>query len=55
MKCYRLTTNFPSTEKFALVQQIRRAAFSVHLNLAEGVAENHRLKENASLKYPEVL
>ena len=27
---------FPADEKFAMVQQIRRAALSVHLNIAEG-------------------
>ncbi len=36
LECYRLTKIFPNEEKFALVQQIRRAAISVHLNLAEG-------------------
>ena len=36
LKCYQVTKLFPNDEKFALVQQIRRAAISVHLNLAEG-------------------
>jgi four helix bundle protein len=36
LECYRITKNFPSDEKFATVQQIRRAALSVHLNIAEG-------------------
>jgi len=36
LECCRLTKQFPNEEKFALVQQIRRAAISVHLNLAEG-------------------
>ena len=36
MECYKVTKSFPSEEKFAMVQQIRRAVLSVHLNLAEG-------------------
>ncbi len=36
LECYRVTKNFPSDEKYAMVQQIRRAALSVHLNIAEG-------------------
>jgi four helix bundle protein len=36
LECYRLTKVFPSDEKYAMVQQIRRAALSVHLNIAEG-------------------
>lgn len=35
-ECYFATKSFPEQERFALVQQIRRAALSVHLNLAEG-------------------
>ncbi|MGZ3938902.1 MAG: four helix bundle protein [Flavisolibacter sp.] len=35
-ECYIATSEFPQEEKFALIQQIRRAAFSVHLNLSEG-------------------
>jgi four helix bundle protein len=49
-ECYFLTKTFPSEEKFALVQQIRRAALSVHLNIAEGcsrksIAERKRFFE----------
>jgi four helix bundle protein len=36
LECYRVTALLPSDEKFAMVQQLRRAALSVHLNLAEG-------------------
>jgi four helix bundle protein len=36
LHCYNITRQFPSDERFCMVQQIRRAALSVHLNLAEG-------------------
>lgn len=36
IECYRITKHFPTEEKYALVQQLRRAAVSVHLNVAEG-------------------
>lgn len=36
LSCYKATKSFPSEEKFAMIQQIRRAALSVHLNVAEG-------------------
>lgn len=35
---YKLLDKFPDTEKFALCNQIRRAAISVTSNLAEGVS-----------------
>src|SRR6478735_2806520 len=36
LECYRITKDFPKDERFAMLQQIRRAALSVHLNIAEG-------------------
>jgi len=36
LNCCRETNNFPAEEKFGVVRQIRRAALSVHLNIAEG-------------------
>lgn len=36
LECYKLAQALPSDEKFAMVSQIRRAALSVHLNIAEG-------------------
>lgn len=37
-ECYALTSLFPSEEKFNLTPQIRRAALSVKLNIAEGAS-----------------
>jgi len=33
---YKVTREFPDTEKFGMVTQIRRAAISVSMNIAEG-------------------
>jgi len=46
IECYRITKIFPSDEKFAMVQQIRRAAISVHLNLAEGCSRKSQNERN---------
>jgi four helix bundle protein len=36
LACYKATSRFPADERFSLVSQIRRAASSVLLNIAEG-------------------
>ena len=51
LECYRLTKGFPADEKFAMVQQIRRAALSVHLNIAEG---SSRKSEAERKRYYEI-
>jgi len=35
-ECYKLSNLLPTEEKFGMISQIRRAALSVHLNIAEG-------------------
>jgi four helix bundle protein len=52
LNCYKETKIFPPEEKFGIAQQIRRAALSVHLNIAEGcsrksAAERKRFYEIA--------
>jgi len=47
IECYKITKLLPDSEKFAMVQQIRRAALSVHLNIAEGCSgksKGHRTR-----------
>ncbi len=42
LECYKISTYLPDSERFGLVQQIRRAATSVALNIAEGSARLSR-------------
>lgn len=46
---YKLTTDFPSEEKFGLTSQLRRAAVSVSSNIAEGAGRNTKGEFNQML------
>ena len=37
---YKITSKFPSTEKFCLISQINRCAVSIASNIAEGAGRN---------------
>ncbi len=57
LEVYRLTRKFPDEEKYALTQQLRRAATSIMLNYIEGRAKrsdknygNHINSSYGSLK-----
>jgi four helix bundle protein len=40
LEVYKLTASFPSSEMFGLTSQMRRAASSIPMNLAEGAARS---------------
>ncbi len=44
LECYRLTKVLPADEKFGMISQIRRAALSVHLNIAEGASRKSEVE-----------
>jgi four helix bundle protein len=51
LECYKLTKTMPIEEKFGMISQIRRAALSVYLNIAEGAS---RKSEAERKRYYEI-
>jgi four helix bundle protein len=47
LEIYRVTSLFPSEEKFGLVSQMRRCSVSIPSNIVEGYARKNR-RENAN-------
>ena len=43
-ECYKAVAEFPREENYILVQQIKRAALSVHLNVAEGASRKSEVE-----------
>ena len=44
LECYRFSKHLTSDEKFGMISQIRRAALSVHLNIAEGASRKSEVE-----------
>ena len=44
LECYKLSKILPAEEKFSMSSQIRRAALSVHLNIAEGASRKSEVE-----------
>ena len=42
LEAYKITNNFPKEERYALADQIKRAAVSIPSNIAEGASRNTR-------------
>lgn len=43
-ECYKITACFPPDERFGMISQIKRAAVSFHLNLAEGCSRKSEIE-----------
>jgi four helix bundle protein len=44
IECYKLSDQFPQSEKYGLASQIKRAAVSIHLNIVEGSARKSEIE-----------
>jgi four helix bundle protein len=44
LECYKLCKVLPNDERFGMITQIRRAALSVHLNIAEGASRKSEVE-----------
>ncbi len=44
ISCYNKSKLLPIDEKFNMIQQLRRAALSVHLNIAEGCSRKSEIE-----------
>lgn len=50
LEAYKVTSDFPATERYGLIDQIRRASYSVPANIVEGQSRN-TTKEYLSFLY----
>ena len=50
LEMYKITRNYPTEEKYEIVSQIRRAAYSIPLNIAEGWGRKSKLEFKRFLK-----
>jgi hypothetical protein len=53
LSCYRVSKLLPLDERFNMVQQLRRAALSVQLNMQKEVPGNLQLKVGVFMKCQE--
>ena len=42
LKIYNISKSFPNEERYGMTSQLRRAAYSIPSNIAEGYERNHR-------------